>query len=84
LLGIEASPDEPVTISLSVGDRSVLMTDGLVERRSEAIDSTLEKIVEAVAIAAVPAEQLCDQLMDQWGHGEDDVCLIVLDILDAE
>lgn len=84
LLGIEVSTDEPVKIRLTVGDRIVLMTDGLVERRGEAIDSTLQRIAEAVAIAAVPAEQLCNQLMNRWGDGDDDVCLIVLDILDPE
>lgn len=83
LLGIEVSTDEPVTIELSVGDRLLLMTDGLVERRTESIDATLARFAFEVRASELPAEELCDRVMERWGDGEDDVCLIVLDVLDA-
>ena len=81
LLGIEVSTDEAVTIELSVGDRLLLMTDGLVERRTESLDTMLERFAAEVRASEMPAEELCDQVMERWGDSEDDVCLIVLDVL---
>lgn len=81
LLGLEVPAAKPNVVELAVGDRLLLMTDGLVERRNESLAALLEEVAEDVAGTELPAEALCDHLMDRWGGGEDDVALIVLDIL---
>jgi serine phosphatase RsbU (regulator of sigma subunit) len=63
------------------GDRIVLMTDGLVERRRIPLNDTLDELAEQVCSANADPEQLSDQLMARWGDSEDDICLIVIDLL---
>ena len=65
------------------GSRIVLMTDGLVERRSAPIGPSLDRLADEVQSSDLPAEELCDQLMDRWGGGEDDVCVIVVDVVET-
>ena len=57
------------------------MTDGLVERRTEPIGTSLDRLAAEVATSTLSAEALCDHLMAGWGHGEDDICLMVVDLL---
>jgi len=80
LLGIDGWRVHPEEVALVPGDRVLLMTDGLVERRGSTIGAAMEDI-ETQVVAEVSAEQLCDNLIDRWGDSEDDVCLIVLDVL---
>ncbi len=82
LLGVEARRGGPSTFTRTPGTRVVLMTDGLVERRAEPIGSTLDRLAdEVVSSSSTTADQLCDQLMRHWGDGEDDICLMVVDLL---
>jgi serine/threonine protein phosphatase PrpC len=68
-----------------VGSRILLMTDGLVERRTEDLSVAMDRLAVVLAdTMAVDVETLCDQLMAQWGGGEDDVALILLDVADAQ
>ncbi len=83
LLGIENRRESTVPVALSPGDRIVLLTDGLVERRQEPIDVALDLLAAEVERSEVPAEELCERLMEGWGDGQDDICLIVLDVLPA-
>jgi hypothetical protein len=62
----------------------VLMTDGLVERRTEPIHTSLDRLADEVADSDLGREDLCDRLMERWGHGEDDICVMVLDLLETD
>jgi DNA-binding response OmpR family regulator len=81
MLGLDEPSEAPAEVSVAVGDRILLMTDGLIERRdrdmTEAMDELARQVEER---SSIPAEALCDQLMEMWSGGEDDVALIVLDI----
>ncbi|MGZ4492438.1 MAG: SpoIIE family protein phosphatase [Nocardioidaceae bacterium] len=82
LLGVDHPPDDSLVIPLSTGNRILLMTDGLVERRGEDITLAMDRLARDLEKSvAVPPEELCNQLMEQWGGGEDDVALIVLDVV---
>ena len=82
LLGVDVPPGEPETIALLPGDRIVLMTDGLVERRDESISTALERLARDLLAGVGTAEELCDELMARWGAGEDDVALVLLDVVE--
>jgi DNA-binding response OmpR family regulator len=81
LLGVEKRRGRPSSIDRTPGRRLVLMTDGLVERRTEPIGTSLDRLAAEVATSTLSAEALCDHLMAGWGHGEDDICLMVVDLL---
>lgn len=82
LLGVEGPP--PVEVEVALADRStlILVTDGLVERRHEALEAGLDRLARAVA--TVPAteerlEGLCDRLLHLAGvPTADDVALVAL------
>ena len=81
LLGLEVGAGQPTTVPLLPGDRIVLMTDGLVERRGESLEQSMDSLAAAVAQAeGVDAEALADEVIDRWGHGEDDVALLIVDV----
>ena len=83
LLGVDYPRDEPLVMPRPVGSRILLMTDGLVERRTEDLGVAMDRLAGILAdTMAVDVEKLCDQLMEQWGGGEDDVALILLDVVD--
>jgi serine phosphatase RsbU (regulator of sigma subunit) len=80
-LGIEEHPGYEVRVTeVGVGDRVVLYTDGLVERRGESIADGLERLRLAVPSGGT-AKAACVELMDALGAagGSDDVCLLTLD-----
>ncbi len=84
-LGTELLPRFPLTrVPLDVGDTIVLYTDGLVERRGEAIDAGIERLVGAVGgersddpagPAGLAAELVRAQRPD--GGYEDDVAVLI-------
>ena len=80
LLGVENRRDRAASIPRTPGARLVLMTDGLVERRTEPIHTALDRLADEVAGSDLDAETLCDRLMARWGDGEDDICLMVVDL----
>ena len=83
LLGVDFPRDEPLVMPRPVGSRILLMTDGLVERRTEDLSVAMDRLAGVLAgTMAIGVEQVCDQLMEQWGGGEDDVALILLDVID--
>jgi len=60
----------------------VLYTDGLVERRREPIDESLERLRSAAEGFAGGAEALCDHLVEALkppaGSAQDDTAVIAL------
>jgi PAS domain S-box-containing protein len=76
----ERSRPEAIT-TIAPGDTILLYTDGLVERRSERIEDGLARLARAAAQrAALPVEQMCDELLDALlPDGQaDDVALVAL------
>jgi serine phosphatase RsbU (regulator of sigma subunit) len=67
---------------LAPGDRVVLYTDGLVERRREPIDESLERLRGAAEGFDGGVEDLCDHLLEQLsppaGAPHDDIAIIAL------
>ncbi len=72
---------EEVEIELEPGARVVLYTDGLVERRGESIDVSLQRLVDAAGDAPVGPQPLADRLLERLlgGHAEDDTALLVVE-----
>ncbi|MGW0214555.1 SpoIIE family protein phosphatase [Micromonospora chokoriensis] len=65
-------------LDLPPGAALVLYTDGLVERRTELIDTGIERL--ATAVRSEPAEALCDHIMTSTApeHPDDDIALLVI------
>jgi serine phosphatase RsbU (regulator of sigma subunit) len=68
-------PRVEATAHLDPGDRLVLYTDGLVERRHESIDVGLERLLAAVVTDAAP--EALTRALEEDGRGDDDVCVLV-------
>ena len=84
LLGAVIGAHPAVSYDLEPGDRLVLFTDGLVERRHEPIDANIEKLAaQAAAAMGSSPEELADALIATWGESDDDVALLVIDIGDC-
>jgi serine phosphatase RsbU (regulator of sigma subunit) len=68
------------TVTLEVGSSVVFFTDGLIERRDEALEDSLERLRALLeGRAELSAEALCDYLLGHFGDAtEDDVALLVL------
>jgi serine/threonine-protein kinase RsbW len=81
---IAGQPRGEAEIVLPPGAALLLYTDGLVERRGEAIDTALERLVAAVAEhAGTPRERLNDRLAAELlldDAGDDDVCLLLFSL----
>ena len=82
-LGVLDQATWPVTtVTLDAGDRLVLYTDGLIERRDADLDHGVAALLSAAAAVAPgrSAEQACDDLLAALGHDlTDDVALLVCD-----
>lgn len=80
LLGLGSSHTEHV-LELRAGDRFVLFTDGLVERRSDPIDDSLRRVADALAVLpGRGAEEIADDVLARFGTSDDDVALLVVDV----
>jgi PAS domain S-box-containing protein len=68
------------SVTLETGDRLVLYTDGLVERRGEAITEGLSRLREAVPPGADAADtcRILLEVFDVESERPDDVCLLTL------
>jgi PAS domain S-box-containing protein len=76
-----ARPRPEAVATLTPGSTILLYTDGLIERRNERLEDGLRRLAQAAASrAALPVEQLCDELLDELvgdAHA-DDVALVAL------
>jgi hypothetical protein len=72
----------PGTAALDPGDRVVLYTDGLVERRFEVIDDSLERLRSTAEGFEGGLAALCDHLMDAMRAAaetqQDDIAMLAL------
>ncbi len=72
---------EELVVELPPGSTAVLYTDGLVERRGEALDVGLEALRQALRELRLPPEAVADHVLATLGRSEgadDDVALLVL------
>jgi serine phosphatase RsbU (regulator of sigma subunit) len=82
-IGVAHQPPEPTTVPFRPGSTLVAFTDGLVERRGEAIEDGLERLV-SVAASLLPqsrsAEALATELISALSgpDREDDLALLVV------
>jgi PAS domain S-box-containing protein len=82
LMGVEEEPYTTLRAELEPGDRLVLYTDGLVERRGESLDAGLARL--ATVVAAGPdsphtlREHVLEQLVGSGSSPPDDVTAVVL------
>lgn len=81
LLGAMIGGHPSTSYELEAGDRLLLFTDGLVERRREPIDVNIDRLAAQAAAAGGSPEELADALVATWGDSEDDVALLVVDVL---
>jgi phosphoserine phosphatase RsbU/P len=82
LLALREDVEDGVA-ELAPGDRIVLYTDGLVERRREPIDESLERLRGTAEGFEGGVEELCDHLLEQLrppaGSPHDDIAVIALE-----
>ena len=80
-LGIGPSSYRPLTFTLSEGSTLFAYTDGLIERRTEGIDTGMQRLVDVVApIAHEPLEALVAQVLTSLRDDDaaDDIAILAL------
>ena len=80
LLGIGGGAPPVQQITLHKGDRLVLYTDGLIERRGEDLADGMERLRQAAATPSTTLSQLCDVLLEAGGGNlGDDVAVVAIE-----
>jgi serine phosphatase RsbU (regulator of sigma subunit) len=80
MLGVDERPRRSThELRLQPGDTIVLFTDGLVERRSTPLETSLEQLRAAVESHAGRPDPLAEHLLTAFAEApSDDVALLVL------
>lgn len=78
-LGVRNAPYPVQQVLLPAGAILVMYTDGLVERRGEAVEVGISALAEALRDADRPLEEFADGVLRRLGteRGEDDVALLL-------
>jgi serine phosphatase RsbU (regulator of sigma subunit) len=81
-LGAGVGHRAAASLRLPAGARLLLYTDGLVERRDERLDHSLEALRQVAASAPHGLEAMCDHVLDALAPGvdgwPDDVALVAV------
>ncbi|MGI8801244.1 MAG: SpoIIE family protein phosphatase [Solirubrobacteraceae bacterium] len=85
---IGTAPIEEADEPLAPGQAILLFTDGLIERRDESLDRSLDRLRRCAALrAGSDLETFCDQILEQTGIDEvehrDDIALVTLRLLSS-
>ena len=76
----EASYEEDTT-QLRAGDRLVLFTDGVIERRDQAIDDSLRELLEIAGKPTADVDELADAIQAAAASDTgDDACLLAVSV----
>ncbi|MCA1694533.1 MAG: SpoIIE family protein phosphatase, partial [Actinobacteria bacterium] len=81
VLGVGRSDCSEVTLDLEPGTIVLFFTDGLIERRDEALDHGVERLKRVVAdVATAPYLSFCDAVIELMVDGgpADDIALVAL------
>ncbi len=80
LLGIEPLTGNTHCFALAPGDVLLLYTDGLVERRLEALDSALARLARSASEETTDVDALCERVLRDVGPStvSDDIALLVI------
>ncbi|WP_377267230.1 SpoIIE family protein phosphatase [Peterkaempfera sp. SMS 1(5)a] len=78
-LGVGGVPFSTVALDLAAGTLLAFYTDGLVERRDQAIDTGLQALQRLLTgTAGQPLEETCDAVLDGLYHASDDDVALLL------
>ena len=80
-LGIGPSSYESTTVTMTGGSTLILYTDGLIERRTEDIDTGMRRLADVVLpIASDPVEDLVDQVLTSLRDEDaaDDIAVLAI------
>jgi serine phosphatase RsbU (regulator of sigma subunit) len=82
LLGLDRGTERvDQVVDLPPNSTLLLYTDGLVERREEMLEDSIDTLAAAFArVGGAPPEEVCDALLDatRAETGDDDIALLVL------
>jgi serine phosphatase RsbU (regulator of sigma subunit) len=84
-LGIGAPTYESTTISIAPRSTLIAYTDGLIERRSESIETGMERLREAASVGTASVEGLLANIVDSVfveHAGDDDTAILAIRWLD--
>ncbi|GLW90730.1 fused response regulator/phosphatase [Actinokineospora globicatena] len=78
LLGVKTPRPAATTVDIPSGTTVVLMTDGLIERRTSPLDADMEHLRASMRADEDP-ESICERLLSTYGQNkDDDIALLVL------
>jgi serine phosphatase RsbU (regulator of sigma subunit)/anti-sigma regulatory factor (Ser/Thr protein kinase) len=80
LLGVTPVQKPPTKLTIAPGSMMLLYTDGLIERRTEPIDTGFDRLAAAAILAAEDLESYVDRLLSKAGPAKpsDDIALVAL------
>ncbi|MCW2817091.1 MAG: putative light sensor protein, partial [Nocardioides sp.] len=83
LLGLHEATRTQHEVLVPRGTTILGYTDGLIERRSETLRTSADRLVEALGAAPEGVEDLCDHVLAAMDHGvrDDDIALLAVTLM---